>query len=177
MKSIFFVLTFFLMSGICQAQSPYTFKVNTEQKKPLQVKEPTDEQKPSGFTSKSPVTLQQNALDKKKEVLQEALKQINQKLPKKISKSVTWESAYEKNGALHYTFKMNVDISAVPEDKRKSLKEKLNTEVCTKMNQSMCQKKENVLLSSDVIIFTHYTDNKNTELAVCKFMREECPKN
>lgn len=174
MKSIFLALTFFLMSGICQAQSPYTFKLNAEQKKPLQVKE---EKRPSGFTSKSPVTLQQNALDKKQEVLQEALQQIKQKLPKKISKSVTWEDAYERNGALHYTFKMAVDTSAVPEDKRKSLREKLNTVVCTKMNQSMCQKKENALLSSDVIIFTHYLDSRNTELAVCKFMREECPKN
>ncbi len=168
-----FVLTIVgAMQAQAQVQEKYTFKAGTSENGKA---ESTNAGKSfSGFTTKAPTKLKVDPIKERQEEIRTSLAKIKEGLPRKVSDSVTWLDAYEKNNSIHYNFQIKTDTSKVPEDKKKELRQKLEKVICTKVNKSLCGNENNMLLKSNIRMVTHYFDINNNEIAVCDFLRTDC---
>ena len=112
--------------------------------------------------------------DEKNQIIEKNVAEAKTILPLKIDEETTWTDVYGKNGEIHYLYRVEMDISAVPDDKKAFLKPVLEAKICPTVRPVLCGVVYDSILSKGIALQAHYNDKNGISLAECRFEAKDC---
>lgn len=113
--------------------------------------------------------------EEKKKIIDEAISLSKKNLPYKIDDSTVWTDIYAENNEIHYTYRVEMDISTLAPEQLAGLKPVLQNQICSAIVPSMCGAVKDILLKKGIPLVTHYNDKTGTELVSCRLTESDCP--
>lgn len=118
--------------------------------------------------------MEQMSFSEKEKLVDEAVSAAKKILPFKVDQATTWTDVYGKGDEIHYIYRIEMDIGAMPADQAEMLKPVLEAEICPKVKPGMCGVANGTLLKNGISLMTHYNDKGGKPLAECRFSQEDC---
>ena len=110
----------------------------------------------------------------KQKLIDEAVAESKKILPFKVDQETTWTDVYGENSEIHYVYRIETDIGAMPAGQMSMLKSVMESQICPKVQPAMCGVVKDSQLSKGIFLQTHYNDKNGNPLAECRFTINDC---
>ena len=110
----------------------------------------------------------------KQKLIDEAIAESKKILPFKVDQDTTWTEVYGGNSEIHYVYRIEMDIGAMPAEHVSSMKSLMEAQICPKVQPAMCGVAKDTLLNKGISLLTHYNDKSGNTLAECRFTFSDC---
>lgn len=110
----------------------------------------------------------------KKKILADIVAQTKPLLPYQVENGVTWTDVYAENDNVHYAYRLDMDLSALPDDEVGELKDMMKRQACAQVVEKMCPVVKNILLVKGIDLVAHYNDAGGTEILNCRLSLGDC---
>ena len=114
------------------------------------------------------------SIAERERLVDEAVSTAKKILPFKVDQATTWTDVYGKGDELHYVYRVEMDIAAMPVDQIDMLRPVLEQEICPKVKPGMCGVANDALLKNGISLISHYNDKNGKTLAECRFTKTDC---
>ena len=111
----------------------------------------------------------------KKKIVADIVSQTKPILPYQVENGVTWTDVYAENDNVHYAYRLDMDLSALPDDDVDKLKNMMEREACAQVVEKMCPVVKNILLVKGIDLIAHYNDAGGQEILNCRLTMKDCP--
>lgn len=162
-----FALLLTVFAAPCFAQtSPYTTKTTS-----YTTKTPAVYTAKKNAENNEKADARQNANQKILDTVSAALKK---RLPLQLNKGVTWTEAYGRGNALHFVYKMSLDLTDSPREQVQVFKKEYQKEHCPDVAEKFCPLFKDELFKRGISLYVHYFDAARNELATCRASYSDC---
>ena len=96
-------------------------------------------------------------------------------LPFKVDQATTWTDVYGQKDEIHYIYRIETDMSSLPEEQMEMLRPAMESQICSKIRSPMCGVAKDTLFINGISITTHYNDKTGKTMAKCRFTIKDCP--
>lgn len=110
----------------------------------------------------------------KKKIIAGIVSQTKPILPYQVENGVTWTDVYAENDNVHYAYRLDMDLSALPDDEVGELKDMMKRQACAQVVEKMCPVVKNILLVKGIDLVAHYNDAGGTEILNCRLSLGDC---
>lgn len=110
----------------------------------------------------------------KKKIVADIVVQTKPMLPYQVENGVTWTDIYAENDNVHYAYRLDMDLSVLPDDEVGELKNMMKRQVCAQVVEKMCPVVKNMLLVKGIDLITHYNDAGGREILNCRLTMKDC---
>lgn len=110
----------------------------------------------------------------KKKIVADIVVQTKPMLPYQVENGVTWTDIYAENDNVHYAYRLDMDLSVLPDDEVGELKNMMKRQVCAQVVEKMCPVVKNMLLVKGIDLITHYNDAGGREILNCRLTMNDC---
>ncbi|MBO4521044.1 MAG: hypothetical protein J5787_07555 [Alphaproteobacteria bacterium] len=124
-------------------------------------------------TEEAPAMEEMSDAEKQK-LVDESVAEARKMLPFKVDQATTWTEVYGRKNEIHYVYRIEMDISAMPEAQANLMRPVLEAQICPKVQPAMCGIANDTLLKNGISMISHYNDKTGTPLAECRFTKESC---
>ena len=114
------------------------------------------------------------SFQERERLVDEAVSSAKKILPIKVDQATTWTDVYGKGDEIHYIYRVEMDVGAMPAEQVGMLKPVLEAEICPKVKPGMCGVANDTLLKNGISLKTHYNDKNGKPLAECRFTEKDC---
>lgn len=111
----------------------------------------------------------------KQKLIDESVAEAKKILPFKVDQDTTWTKVYGLDSGIYYVYRLETDISDVPEERMSAFKKVMESQVCAKVRPAMCGIAKDTLLVHGISLTTLYQDKNSRLLARCNFALADCP--
>ena len=111
----------------------------------------------------------------KRELINDTVREAKKMLPFRVDQATTWTDVYGRDENIHYVYRIDMDISAVPAEQAGMMRSMLEGQICPKVKPAMCGVTKDTLLKSGISVLTHYKDKRGATLADCRITNADCP--
>ena len=133
-----------------------------------------EEPAPKSGLSPADIIPDLSAGDDKAKIIEKNVAEAKTVLPLKIDEETTWTDVYGVNGEIHYIYRIEMDMSAVPSDKRDFMKPVLEAKICPTVRPMLCGVMYDSVLSKGIALQAHYNDKNGIPIAGCRFEAKDC---
>ena len=110
----------------------------------------------------------------KKKIVADIVVQTKPMLPYQVENGVTWTDIYAENDNVHYAYRLDMDLSVLPDDEVGELKNMMKRQVCAQVVEKMCPVVKNMLLVKGIDLIAHYNDAGGREILNCRLTMKDC---
>ena len=98
---------------------------------------------PSASKTGNPFTKEARPMEtlsaaEKRELINDTVREAKKMLPFRVDQATTWTDVYGRDENIHYVYRIDMDISAVPAEQAGMMRSMLEGQICPKVKPAMC---------------------------------------